>query len=930
MNLGSLRGKTRRSSAFVALTILCWTALLVISPGGRSTAQVASNIGLIFAAFVGATAAMVRSARSAAERRAWVLLGLGALSWGLGQSVWSVYEWLGRDVPFPSYSDVGYLATVPLLVAGLLKLPGTPVSLAERLRLVLDGLLIGVGLLIISWELVIHALVGPGGDGWWKETIALAYPVGDVVIGSIAVVILARARNAERVPLSTLILLTLGAVSFSVGDSGFAILTAQNSYKSGQLIDLGWFAGWMLLALAAMRPSYPAFGTTGISEQRRRAWASMSAPYVPVLCAVAVAGERRVVTGHFAGVTATGLLAMIVLIIARHMLTQRENDVLTRSLEARVRERTSALSGWERWWRALVQNSTDVVTVVDSRGRVEYQTPSVTSVFGYPQLELDGCALGSIFDAAHARRFHSCLKAAARAPGVPMRFTGKVRHADGRFRAGESTVMSLLDDPNVQGLVVNTRDVSEQTQLELELNRRAFHDSLSGLANRALFHDRLAHSVLQREPTATPLAVLFIDLDRFKEVNDALGHAYGDELLVEVARRLTDVVRPGDTVARLGGDEFGVLLERMTDLAEADEVAQRLVDAIGEPMRLSEGNDVQVGASIGIATAGDDDFYGLDAGAAAEMLLRNADLAMYQAKTRGGGLWQRYHPGLLVSLLHRVEIEKELRAAVRDNELHLVFQPTVSLANGSVTGVEALLRWDSTTWGLVMPAEFIPITEKTGLINELGSWVLHEACREAAAWLRRGTRADLTMAVNVSGIQLLSAGIIEAVRSALALSQLPAQNLVLEMTESVLLDHTEEMLARLCDLKALGVRLAIDDFGTGYSSLSYLSRFPVDVLKVDQSFIAQLQKATAGYELTRAIVQLGESLNMITVAEGVETDAQLKALRHIGCDQAQGFLFSRPVSATGIAAMLPDQGLDVSTKPCPDGFSSAGLIPTRR
>jgi EAL domain-containing protein (putative c-di-GMP-specific phosphodiesterase class I) len=307
---------------------------------------------------------------------------------------------------------------------------------------------------------------------------------------------------------------------------------------------------------------------------------------------------------------------------------------------------------------------------------------------------------------------------------------------------------------------------------------------------------------------------------------------------------------------------------------------------------------------VAIADGEESELRDLSGRDAADVMLRNGDIAMYRAKTGGGGSLERYRPELHAALMRRVEIEKELRNALRNDELSLVYQPTASVVDGSYTGVEALVRWESPVLGTVLPNEFIPVAEDAGLIVDLGAWVLHHACAQAAAWLGNGARPDLTMAVNVSGLQLLSSGMVDLVRRALALSGLPAHHLLLEMTESVLLERTEAMLGRLHQLKALGVRLAIDDFGTGYSSLSYLSRFPVDVLKVDRSFVAQMEDASNERELTRTIVQLGGSLAMVTVAEGVETREQLDTLRTLGCDLAQGYLFSAPRPPAEIERLL--------------------------
>ncbi len=888
--------------AAIGAVVLTWTLLLVISPFGTAGSALVSNVGLVTAALGGAAAAFRAGVRS--RQRAWLLLGGGALSWGTGQLVWTIYELSGREVPYPSWADVGYSGAVPLLALGILALPGAPVGWSSRLRVVLDGALIAAALLALSWTLLLHDLINSHSETWAAQALSLGYPVGDVICGTLAVVGLARARSTHAVPLRTLSILSVGMLSFSVGDTGFALLTLKGTYESGNLIDSGWFLGWTLLAVAALRPAANRPALTE-REQRRRVWLSTSAPYAPVLAMVVVVAWWRLDHGSVGRVVVVLVLLVTVLIVIRHVLTQRENDQLTNSLEARVVERTEALSGWEQWWRALVQNSTDVVTVVTGNGTVRYQTPSVTSVFGHSATEQIDTDFVDAFAPGDRDRFRDCLTAAALSPGEPMSFAGDFLHADGHLCATESSVMSLLHDDAVQGLVINTRDVSERRELESELNHRAFHDELTGLANRSLFRNRLTHALEARARLEVTVGVLFVDLDRFKEVNDTLGHAYGDELLIAVSERLAETVRPGDTVARLGGDEFAVLLEHLNGVDEAETVADRLVDVLSEPTRL-RGVDVQVRASVGIALAAptDDDLDVLDPGDAADVMLRNGDIAMYRAKGDGGGAWERFRPELHTALMRRAEIEKQLRSAMRDDELSLVYQPTVSVEDGRYIGVEALVRWESATLGSVYPNEFIPVAEETGLIVELGAWVLHRACKQGAAWLASGV-TDLTLAVNVSGLQLLSPGMLDMVRSALDLSGFPAEHLLLEMTESVLLERSDQTLRRLHELKNLGLRLAIDDFGTGYSSLSYLSRFPVDVLKVDRSFIAQLeQKASNERELTRTIIQLGGSLAMMTVAEGVETAEQLETLKSLGCDLAQGYLFSEPRPPADIEAML--------------------------
>jgi diguanylate cyclase (GGDEF)-like protein len=430
-----------------------------------------------------------------------------------------------------------------------------------------------------------------------------------------------------------------------------------------------------------------------------------------------------------------------------------------------------------------------------------------------------------------------------------------LRHRDGHARQVEMTITNLLDNPGVGGLVLNTRDISERKQLEEQLVHEAFHDSLTKLANRALFKDRVDQALRRREHAQGMVAVLFLDLDGFKEVNDSLGHASGDQLLVQVAQRLRGSVRPEDTVARFGGDEFAVLVDNLAHDHEAVELARRIVDGLREPFLLDT-QEIHVRASIGVVSTDADAQGGEDA----DQLMRNADLAMYQAKAAGQGSFTCYDPLMHTGLMERLQLEADLRRALDAGELELYYQPIIELASGEIAGFEALLRWDHPTRGLIPPSEFIQLAESTGLIRPLGQWVLREACRQAVAWDTRGQERPLTMSVNVSSRQFEQSDLLTVVAIALADSGLAADRLCLEVAESVLMNDTEENLVLLRRLKDMGIRLAIDDFGTGYSSLSYLHRFPVDTLKIDRSFVERLGQPSGDTALARTIVQLGQSL----------------------------------------------------------------------
>jgi diguanylate cyclase (GGDEF)-like protein/PAS domain S-box-containing protein len=556
----------------------------------------------------------------------------------------------------------------------------------------------------------------------------------------------------------------------------------------------------------------------------------------------------------------------------------------------------------EARFRALIQHASDIVTLVDEGGVVTYQSPSAERLLSVDPAAAVGRLLsGLVHPDDRARLAAGIIRSASDDPAAEAVIECRFRDGIGAWRPTETIVTDLRHEPSVGAFVLNTRDVSERAQLQSELIHQAFHDALTGLANRTLFHDRVEHA-LTRRPDSGEIAVLFVDLDDFKTVNDTLGHAAGDRLLREVASRLTDCVRPIDTVARLGGDEFAVLVDAPITPEGATEMAERILAAL----RTSPGPDQATlarGASVGVAMGAPGD--------GADDLLQSADVAMYIAKGAGKGCHALFEPGMHAALVDRLALIRDLRHAIEDDGLPLVFQPIVSVATGEIVGLEALARWNHPTRGPIGPNEFIPLAEQTGLIVPLGLRVLERACAEARRWQDLHPERELTMSVNVSEHQLRRPEFVEEVRTVLAGSGLAPERLILELTESVLIDEQETTIERLNTLKALGVGLAIDDFGTGYSSLSYLSRLPVDSLKVDKAFIDGLGDESGEGALAEAIIALAQRLNLRTVAEGVEGSAQMRTLVSLGCDLVQGFHLSRPLDPEAVTAILRD-GLGVA------------------
>jgi diguanylate cyclase (GGDEF)-like protein/PAS domain S-box-containing protein len=552
----------------------------------------------------------------------------------------------------------------------------------------------------------------------------------------------------------------------------------------------------------------------------------------------------------------------------------------------------------ESRFQTLVRHASDVILITRPDTTITYQTPSAERILGYVPGSLEGVRLTTLLHPDDIENAVARYGGAAFGAEISSVASWRIRHRDGSWRDVEVLTNNLLSDPTVEGIVLTMRDVSERKGLEDELKHQAFHDALSGLANRALFTDRLEHGLARAARLKSSLAVLFLDLDDFKLVNDSLGHAAGDELLVAVAQRLTGSLRVGDTAARFGGDEFAILLEEVSSSDEAQQVAERVIEDLSVPLVLGE-REVWVHASIGIALSH-------EGAENPSELLQAADVAMYAAKSAGKNRHELYHPALQAAISVRLERTAQLQRAVDARQFVVHYQPIIDLELGEVVGVEALVRWQHPDHGLLPPDEFISLAEETGLIVPIGRFVLEEACIQAARWQQEHENARrLKVNVNISVRHFQDEGLMEDVRAALHRSGLDPSYLVLEITESLLLHEVESVIARMLELKRLGISFAVDDFGTGYSSLSYLKRFPIDILKVDKAFVDNIGNSSKDSALATAIVQLGRSLELDTVAEGIEQNRQVDGLIALGCRYGQGFLFAHPLSATDLDEMLP-------------------------
>ncbi|WP_155373372.1 putative bifunctional diguanylate cyclase/phosphodiesterase [Catellatospora vulcania] len=552
----------------------------------------------------------------------------------------------------------------------------------------------------------------------------------------------------------------------------------------------------------------------------------------------------------------------------------------------------------EQYFRTLVHNTSDVILILEpDGGRIRYASPSAPTVFG--TAELPGKNLSQLVDSPHHTLVADLFRLAAAEDDAVDTADWTVLRPDGTAVQTEVSCRDLRDEPTVNGLVVTLRDVTDQRRMESELTHLAYHDSLTGLANRVRFAERIGQAIARADADGSIVGVLFIDLDDFKVVNDTLGHEHGDRLLRAVGQRLAAVLRADDVAARLGGDEFAALIEGAPDAATIDDVADRIVEALAEPFTIDD-RLVSGIASIGIATSAD--------ARSAPELLRQADLALYVAKGEGKGQWRRYQPDLHTAIVERLELRAELDQAIAGKEFTVEFQPIVELRTGVTAGYEALVRWNHPTRGRLLPGEFIEVAEESGQIVAIGDQVLRGAVAAAAQWQRKaGPTTVPYVSINVSARQFRTPGFVASLHETLAEEGLPPQQLMLEITESLLLRDDDGVWEDLTELRTTGIRVAIDDFGTGYSSLSYLRHVPLDVVKIDRLFTSTIASSAQQAALVDGIVRLAHTLGLQVIAEGIERTVERDLLSRIGCRYGQGFLFARPLTSEQAISFITEQ-----------------------
>jgi diguanylate cyclase (GGDEF)-like protein/PAS domain S-box-containing protein len=838
------------------------------------------------AVVAGASAMAWRGARRSEQPGIARLIALGVLLTSAGDVTYQILVWRGDGTVDISIADVAWLGSYVALAMALVRVLLSGSSLRRDLEAWVDVGAVSVLALLVQWELGLKDLMSDASAPALARVVWSLYPVLDAVL--LALVL--RALVARRLRGRSALFVGGGVVCWLASDLIYSVSSPEGPVAAW--LDAGWLLAAMALALAALEPR--SASTLSVEPDRSRGAGRGRAlvGLLPLLVPSAIE-----VIGYLNGedpnpvplALATALLVALALI--RTLLLMGSD----RAARARLRSQ-------EQFSRAVAANSSDAVAIVDAHGAILNDACALAELVGYDVATLAGEDLFTDVDEADIDAARAVFERCVQSPSRVFETELRVRRVDGRLLWVGARLVNLLEDPDLRGIVVTMHDITQRKAAEHELEHQAFHDGLTGLANRALFADRVDQALLRSERSGQQPAVIYLDLDGFKTVNDSLGHGAGDALLRVVARRLKVIARAGDTVARLGGDEFAILIEpsdRPVD--DGETMAERILQALSFPAAI-EDQIVRASASLGITVG--------SPSCTATSMLRDADVAMYRAKTAGKAQWVVYDATMRTAAVERLQLETDLIRALDEDQFVLVYQPVVELETDHVIGFEALIRWHHPTLGVVRPDRFIPLAEESGLILPIGAWVLDQACRTAARWLRSYPQHPrLSMAVNVSGHQLGSPDFVRQVQGALVRSGLDPANLVLEMTETALVRDPATTAAKLHELRALGIRLAIDDFGTGYSSLSYLRQFPVDILKIDRSFVDSITERDQVPAILRGLLDLGRTLELETIAEGVENELQRDRLREEGCNLAQGYLFARPLGIADAEALLFD--LDV-------------------
>jgi diguanylate cyclase (GGDEF)-like protein/PAS domain S-box-containing protein len=831
----------------------------------------------------------------ASEKSFWLLMGLGTLCYALNMLIWDYYEiilqrpntfYLGTILCF----SLMYLFYLTAILGKIYK--GR--SFYKGFHSVFDALIVMSALVTISYSFIINPLLQYS----YKNSLGLALtyicsPILDLIL--LSGVLYLYFTSAEVLYYKVYMLLSWGMFMLSLADSGYLFLLLKGTYHTGSFYDPLWSFSYIAVGVAgiyALLIKQANIQNAKISS--KMSIFNTSSPYILVMIFIAV----ELIYSH--GSITVGMIITSMLVIIKQFLVIIDNknllqdiSVLNNELEDKVKRRTRELEESQQRYKSLFEQNSSAIYSLDLEGKITSVNSACEKLTGYSSSEILGTSVSDLLDRKSRKLslcyFYRVINAGSQ--NFEISFTTKYKVK----LELEVTAIPIKVDNMVIGMYAIIKDITENKKSRQRIHHMAFHDSLTGLPNRRLFQNTLEKLVSDLENTSLKAAVMYLDLDRFKGVNDTLGHEMGDQLLVAVSNRLKNCLRNTDLIARQGGDEFTVLLPRLISKADAATVAEKIINALNEPFIINE-QELAVSGSIGIAIFPED-------GKDSVTLMKNADAAMYRVKEEGKNGYQLYTPEMNQIAAKKFMLEKNLKQALKQNELLLYYQPQIDVRSNTIIGAEALVRWKHPKLGLIPPGDFIPLAEETGLILPMSEWILKTACNQMKLWLEKGYVLP-KVAVNISPKQFQLNNFIEIISDILKDTGLDGQYLDLEITESIAMQKESEVISKILELRRMGSTVSIDDFGTGYSSLSYLKKFPITTLKIAQQFVSEIQSDSDEEAIVSAIIAMTKNLNLNIIAEGVETEAHVKFLSNQKCHIMQGYFFNRPMPAEEFEKVL--------------------------
>lgn len=881
------------STFIYIITYYLW---IILNQGNKRSLIIGSNIFQTIAPIIGSILLFITYKKiEASEKSFWLFMGLGTLCYALNMLVWDYHEIiLQRPNTFYISTILSFSLMYLFYLTAILGKIFKGRSFYKGFHSVLDALIVMSTLATISYNFVINPVLQYSHKN--SLGLALTYicsPILDLIL--LFGVLYLYFTSAEILYYKVYMLLSWGMFMFSLADSGYLFLLLKGTYHTGSFYDPLWSFAYITLGIAGIYSLH--IKQSNIQNAKISSKMSIfntTSPYILVTIFTVV----ELIYSH--GNITTGMIITTMLVIIKQFLVIIDNksllqdiSVLNYELEDKVKRRTRELEESQQRYKSLFEQNSSAIYSLDLEGKITSINSACEKLTGYSSTEVLGTPVSDLLDIKSKKLSHLYFNRVINGGSQNFEISFTTKH---KIRLElEVTAVPIIVDNMVIGMYVIIKDITENKKSRQKIHHMAFHDSLTGLPNRRLFQNTLEELLSDSENTSLRTAVMYIDLDRFKGVNDTLGHEMGDLLLVAVSTRLKNCLRNTDLIARQGGDEFTVLLPNLTSKADAAKVAEKIINALNEPFLINE-QELAISSSIGIAIFPDD-------GKDSVTLMKNADAAMYRVKEEGKNGYQLYTPEMNQIASKKFMLEKSLKQAIKQNELLLYYQPQIDVRSNKIIGTEALVRWKHPELGLISPGEFIPLAEETGLILPMSEWILKTACSQMKLWLEKGYELP-KMAVNISPKQFQLNNFIEIISGILKDTGLKGEYLDLEITESIAMQNENEVISKILELRHMGSTVSIDDFGTGYSSLSYLKKFPITTLKIAQQFVSEIKGDSDEEAIVSAIIAMAKNLNLNIIAEGVETEAHIKFLSNQKCHNMQGYFFNRPMPAEEFEKVL--------------------------